>query len=60
MEFFKPDEVNIEFLAKAKTMVARAQSLGPTEAWVQSSIAWIAHVDGDYDNALKLVTGLLL
>jgi tetratricopeptide (TPR) repeat protein len=53
MELFKPLGSDIEFLSEAKTMAATAQDLESTNTWVQSAVAWVAFVGGNYEKALK-------
>jgi tetratricopeptide (TPR) repeat protein len=42
----------VAMLAEAKAMAKKAESLNPNSAWVQSAIAWVAYVAGDFDRAM--------
>jgi len=35
--------------------MAKKAQLAPTQAWVQTSLAWTSHVAGNFDQALELV-----
>jgi len=41
-------------LAEAKTMADKAQDLNPNSAWVQSALAWVSFVAGDFDKAVRI------
>lgn len=41
-------------LKKASAMALHAQKLDPSDAWVQSALAWVSFVSGDYEQALIL------
>lgn len=43
-----------ELLTKAHDLASKAREINPTEAWVQSTLAWIAFVEKDYDRSTKL------
>jgi tetratricopeptide (TPR) repeat protein len=43
-----------ELLEKAGAMAHKAQELAPSQAWVQTSLAWIAFVAGDFNRATEL------
>ena len=41
-------------LARARTMAERARQADPTSAWVQSALAWVAFVAGEFERAVEL------
>lgn len=41
-------------LSKAVEFASLARKLAPANAWVQSSLAWVAFVGGDFDRAVEL------
>lgn len=43
-----------EYLGKARMMSRQAQSLDPSNAWVQTSLAWVAFASKDFDQAVQL------
>jgi tetratricopeptide (TPR) repeat protein len=43
-----------EALAKATELARHAQRLNPTDAWVQSALAWVSFVAGDFNRAKEL------
>jgi tetratricopeptide (TPR) repeat protein len=42
------------YLKKARAMALHAQGLDPSDAWVQSALAWVHFVSRDYEQALIL------
>jgi len=48
-----PDDKS-RLLADAKAMADNAQNLNPNSAWVQSSIAWVSFVSGEFDKAVRI------
>lgn len=49
-----------ELLAKARNLASKAREINPAEAWVQSTLAWIAFVEKDYDRSIKLSTQAII
>ena len=41
-------------MKKAKSLASEARRLNPTSAWVQTALAWVAFVDGEFERALEL------
>jgi len=54
MAFIQPVSPENQNIVRARSMTSRAQELAPTRAWVQSSLAWLAFVEGNFERALKL------
>ncbi len=44
----------VEYLSEAKIMTGKAIELNPTQAWTQSSAAWVAFSERNYDRAIEL------
>lgn len=47
---FLPDKTLAadSLMIRARAMASRAQDFAPTEAWVQSALAWVLFVGGEY------------
>ena len=43
-----------ELMKKARSLASEARRLNPTSAWVQTALAWVAFVDGDFERAMEL------
>ena len=60
LSIFPPDgAAQKQFLSEAKEMAEHANALVPTEAWVQSALAWVSYAAGDL-HAAKQHAGIAL
>ncbi|GAG09053.1 unnamed protein product, partial [marine sediment metagenome] len=53
MAFVAPPDQAKTYMAQAISTVKKAKMIDPTRPWVQSALAWVAYVNGDFEDSLE-------